>query len=389
MVNMSKKILFCASVDYHFKAFHLPYLKWFNDQQWEVHIAANGNMELPFVTRKFNIPIQRSPFHRENLKAYQLLKTLIHEQSYDLIHCHTPLGGLLARLASRKFRGHRLKVIYTAHGFHFCQGAPFRNWLFYYPIEKFLSHFTDCLITINHEDYDLAKNKKFKAMQIKRVHGVGIDLMRFKPVNELEQIQLRFNYGYDSNDFLLFYAAEFNKNKNHQMLIYTLALIIHEIPHVKLLFAGKGPLMDHCKQLSIDLGVDDKIDFLGFRDDIQHWLPMCDAAVSSSFREGLPVNIMEAMACGLPIVATYNRGHNELVDHTNGFIVEPNNVQAFANRLITLIESKDIQRQMGKASLQKIRNYSLTKVSHEMTEIYKQYGGVSDETQGQHRRTYI
>ncbi len=154
---MVNSILFCATVDYHFKAFHLPYMKWFKEQGWEVHVAASGEMELPYVDKKYTIPIQRSPLSMKNMEAYRELKEIIDGNQYKLIHCHTPMGGVLARLAAREARKKGTKVIYTAHGFHFCKGAPLKNWMLYYPIEKRLAHYTDCLITINEEDYTLAK----------------------------------------------------------------------------------------------------------------------------------------------------------------------------------------------------------------------------------------
>ena len=222
---MPNKILFCATMDAHFKSFHLPYMKWFTEQNWEVHIAANGNMDLPFVHKKYQIPIQRSPFHRDNMKAYLELKSIIADNHYDIIHCHTPLGGVLARLAARKARKYGTKVIYTAHGFHFCRGTPLLNWIVYYPIEKGLAHLTDCLITINEEDYTLARRNKFSAKRIERVHGVGVNTDHYRPVSLLQNYGLRQQYGYEPDDILLFYAAEFNRNKNQQLLIRALALI--------------------------------------------------------------------------------------------------------------------------------------------------------------------
>ncbi len=171
---MVNKVLFCATVDYHFKAFHLPYMKWFKEQGWEIHVAASGEIELPYVDVKYNIPIQRSPLHKQNLAAYKKLKEIIDHNHYKIIDCHTPMGGMLARLAARDARKTGTKVIYTAHGFHFCKGAPLMNWILYYPIEKMMAHYTDCLITINNEDYAIGL-KRFKAKQIEHVHGVGIN----------------------------------------------------------------------------------------------------------------------------------------------------------------------------------------------------------------------
>lgn len=245
---VSKKVLFCATVDYHFKAFHLPYLKWFSEQGWEVHVAANGNIHLPYVTRKYNIPIQRSPLSIQNIHAYKKLKSIIDQNKYHIIHCHTPMGGVIARLAAQKARQQGTKVVYTAHGFHFCKGAPFINWLLYYPIERSLATNTDCLITINQEDYDLAVKHRFPVKDIKLVHGVGIDVQRFTPVTEIEKRELKLQCGYKSQDFLMFYAAEFNKNKNQSFLIRVLAQLKNETPHAKLLLAGEGPLIEECKK---------------------------------------------------------------------------------------------------------------------------------------------
>ncbi|MGG1629503.1 glycosyltransferase family 4 protein [Rossellomorea sp. NRS-1567] len=371
---MSNSILFCATVDYHFKAFHLPYMKWFKEQGWEVHVAASGEMELPYVDKKFTIPIQRSPLSLTNIKAYQELKDIIDGHQYRLIHCHTPMGGVLARLASRGTRENGTKVIYTAHGFHFCKGAPIQNWLIYYPIEKMLSRYTDCLITINEEDYTLAKHR-FNIPTIEHVHGVGVNTETFQPVSEKDKAERKKSFGYQPDDFLLFYAAEFNENKNQQMLIKSLAFIKEEVPNAKLLLAGEGTLQHPCKELAKRLEVEHMVHFLGFRKDISEILPMCDVAVASSLREGLPVNMMEAMACGLPIVASVNRGHRELVkDHQNGWIVSPTDIEGFSHKLKLLAASEDIRRQMGMTGRDMIEStFSVQRIVNDKSRIYQFY----------------
>jgi glycosyltransferase EpsD len=286
---MSKKILFCATVDYHFKAFHLPTMKWFKEQGWDVHVAAAGNISLPFTDQKYNIPIQRAPFHRGNIQAYKQLKSIMDKNQYSIIHCHTPLGGVLGRLASKTVRKSGTKIIYTAHGFHFCKGASFLNWLLYYPIEKQLARFTDCLITINSEDYSTAIDHRFSASRTELVNGVGVDTNRFQPISEKQRKALRLKLGFKQDDFLLFYAAEFNKNKNQQLLIHAIANLKDELPKARLLLAGEGPLLEKCKELAEKLGVSEQVEFLGFRNDIDQILPACDVAVGSSHREGLPV----------------------------------------------------------------------------------------------------
>lgn len=372
---MPNKVLFCATVDYHFKAFHLPILKWFKEKGWEVHVTASGEIELPYVDKKFNIPIQRSPFQVKNIGAFQELKAIINENDYKIIHCHTPMGGVLTRLAAKESRKNGTKVFYTAHGFHFCKGAPIMNWLLYYPIEKVLARYTDCLITINDEDYQLAISHRFRAGEIEHVHGVGVDTERFKPMNTVEKRKHREKQGYKDNDFLLIYAAEFNKNKNQQYLIKVLSEVKGSISNAKLLLAGEGVLQDVCKKLAIELGVDHMVEFLGYRNDIVNLLPMCDVAVASSLREGLPVNIMEAMACGLPVVATENRGHNELiVNQYNGWTVSPESINDMANKIILLANEQYLITTLGDNGRKRIeKTYSVNTIIIEKSHLYEKY----------------
>ncbi|ASK63728.1 glycosyltransferase family 1 protein [Virgibacillus phasianinus] len=371
---MAKKILYCATVDYHFKAFHLPYMKGFKEQGWEVHVAAAGEMDLPFTDYKYEIPFQRSPYSLSNVAAYKELKDIMVRNNYDIIHCHTPIGGLIARLAARKPRKRGTKVIYTAHGFHFCKGAPLINWLLYYPIEKWMSHYTDCLITINQEDYQLASTR-LKARHIEHVHGVGIDTNRFMPIAENKKVELKKSFGYKADDFLLFYAAEFNKNKNQEFLLRLLAAIKDSVPNAKLLFAGEGALLEGCREQAKSLGISHMVNFLGFRNDIQTIVPMCDIAVASSYREGLPVNIMEAMACGLPVVAVDNRGHRELVhNNENGWLVADNDLQFFSEKVIVLATTKALRESFGQnGRSMMLSTYSVHKVLQEINFIYAAY----------------
>ncbi|MBW8348395.1 glycosyltransferase family 4 protein [Bacillus sp. IITD106] len=376
-----KKVLFCATIDEHFTSFHIPYLKWFKEQGWEVHVAAFGTLEIPYVDKKYNIAIQRSPFKIKNIEAYKDLKKIINQNEYNLIHCHTPMGGVLTRLAAIKARKSGTKVIYTAHGFHFCKGAPLINWLVYYPIEKILAYFTDCLLTINEEDFALATNH-FKAKSIEHIHGVGVDTERFAPVMEFHKLVLRAKYHYENDAFLMFYAAEFNKNKNQQLLIEAIPLINKHLPKMKFIFAGEGPLLEHCKQLSKKMGVEHLADFLGQREDIDLLIKMSDIAVASSMREGLPVNVMEAMACGLPIIAVDNRGHRELISHNeNGWLVE-NDKTIIANRVIQLAQNKALRMHFGSQSRKIIlAKYSLNKVLEEKKIMYKKVMDEMEEVQ--------
>lgn len=289
-------------------------------------------------------------------------------------------GGVITRLAAREARKSGTKVLYTAHGFHFCKGGPVRNWMLYYPIERYLARFTDCLITINQEDYNIAKNHRFKAGDIEHIHGVGVNTDFYKPVEEIDKFGLRKEHGYYPDDFLMFYAAEFNKNKNQKLLIESLALIKDEVPNAKLLLAGVGPLQQECQELSLRLGVAEMVDFLGYRNDIDNLLKMSDIAVASSLREGLPVNIMEAMACGLPVIANDNRGHKELIENDKSGWLIRNNSEDFSKQIKTLANNRELKTKFGIEGRNMIlARFCIQKVLEEKSRIYRNHMGEMEE----------
>lgn len=365
-----KKVLFVATIDEHILAFHTPYLKWFKEQGVEVHVASNGNFNIPYADIKYNIPFSRLPFKLDNLKSYNKLKKIINSNSYNLIHCHTPVGGVLTRIAAIRSRKRKTKVLYTAHGFHFFKGAPLKNWLLYYPIEKWLSKHTDILITINEEDYKLAKNN-FKTKSIKLVNGVGIDLNKFISQTIERKQELRKKYGYKPDDFILIFAGELNYGKHQDLLINGVNLLKNKMPNIKLLLAGMGPLYEQYKKQINDLNINDYIKLLGFRKDINNLMMLSDIAVSSSRREGLPVNVMEGMATGLPLIVTDCRGNSDLVnDGENGFIIGINNTTQFKNKVNELFQSESLRNKFGKRSLELIKYYSLENILNDMKEIY-------------------
>ena len=366
----NQKILLIATVDYHFEAFHLPIMQWFKEQGFVVHVGANGDLDIPYCDQRFQVPFERLPFGVENRRAYQELKEIIDAGDYALIHCHTPVGGLLGRLAVRAARKRGTKVFYTAHGFHFCKGAPLLNWLLYYPVERFLSRYTDCLITITEEDFALAKKHRFPAARIEHVPGVGVDVEKFAPQLEEDKKAERLRLGYKKDELLLVYAAEFNKNKNQAMLIRALAET--KEPRFRLLLAGEGPLLESCRRLAEQLDVIDQVKFLGYRNDLADLIPLCDIAVASSLREGLPVNVMEAMACGLPVIATANRGHGELVvEGKTGFIASNRDFKQMAMRMRELATHQDERKSMGAIGRKRVVDiYSADRVAQKLYGLY-------------------
>lgn len=307
-----KKVLFTATIDGHIRVFHQPYLKWFRENNFEVHVAAKGTETFPDADFKHQIDFQRSPLSKQNWNAYKQLKSIIEKEQFDIIHCHTPTAGVLTRLAARKARKKGTKVIYTAHGFHFYKGAGLKNWLVFFTIEWFLSFFTDILITINKEDFQTAQ-KYFGKKIVKHVHGVGVDLNKYNPPSDEENKRLRAEVGISESDFVLVYPAEFSHRKNQPMLIDAIEKVKKEIPNIKLLLAGRGDF-EPLEKLVIDNSLVDNVINLGFRYDIDKFIRCSDVGVSTSRQEGLPINVLEAMSSGKAMVVTDVRGNNDLAN---------------------------------------------------------------------------
>lgn len=365
-----KKVLFVATITKHINTFHIPYLKWFKEQGYEVHVASRGEEKIEFCDKHYNLPFERFPLKRNNLKTYKELKKIINHNQYEIIHCHTPVGGVLTRLAAKKARKKGTKVIYTAHGFHFYKGAPLLNWIIYYPIEKICAKWTDCLITITEEDHTLAK-KKIKAKRIEHINGVGMNTERFqKELLDDEKNNKRRELGIDKNDIVFSYVAELNKNKNQILLIEAIQELKKEIPNIKLLLIGTGPLAEEYQKIIKKQRLEDNIKLLGKRDDINELLSITDIYLASSIREGLPVNVMEAMYKKLPIIATDNRGHRELVENNvNGYIVK-NNSKELIKRIVKIIGNKELKNRFSQEAKKKSIKYIIEAIIIKLQDIY-------------------
>lgn len=335
-----KKTLFVATVDVHIKSFHLPYLKLLHDNGYEVHVATNGIEQFPNCDVKQQICIKRNPFSLKNIKAIKELKKIVNENKYDLIHCHTPMGGVVARLAARHARKHyNTRIIYTAHGFHFYKGAPLINWILFYPVEWFLAKYTDTLITINQEDYNLAK-KRFsnRCKDIQYVPGVGIDTKKFdKKMSEDDKIEFKKSLGLKKDDFVLTCVARLDKNKNQRFLIGCMKELVKENSNIKLLLVGSDELDGKYQKLTKKMNLESNVYFLGRREDVPKILSITNVVVSASLREGLPVNVIEAFASGKPVVALSCRGMIDLIsDDSLGYIIEDNRLSSFINSIIEI-----------------------------------------------------
>lgn len=372
-----KKVLFVATVvKTHIMEFHIPYLKMFKEMGWETAVAAKNDYEnhadcvIPYCDSYYNIPFERNPLKTGNVKAYKSLKNVINEGKYDIIHCHTPVGAMLTRIAAKQARKKGTKVFYTAHGFHFYKGAPIMNWLLYYPVEKWLSRYTDVLITINKEDYERAKT--FKAGRVYYVPGVGIDLKKFN-AGHVDKEKKRKGIGMRRDDFVLLSVGELIPRKNHEVVIRAMAVLKQKgkLDHLEYVICGRGTYETELKNLSEELKVIDHVHFLGYRNDISEICNCCDLFVFMSLQEGLPVALMEAMACGIPVVCSNIRGNTDLIENGITGVISNNTPEDVANAIDMMNENKEFCNRVAGAARRKIKSFDLSSVKVEMTKIYE------------------
>ena len=369
------KILYTATMLSHICQFHLPHLQMLQEHGHTVHVAAHNNLDeknglqLRYADRYIEIPFERSPRSPRNVKAYRELKKLLDAEHYDVIVCNTPVGGVVTRLAARRTRRMGTRVIYIAHGFHFFKGAPRKNWLLFFPLEKvFAKRFTDVLVTINREDYDLARI--MFSTDVRHIHGVGVRAERYHPLPAEEQAVLREREGLNREDFVILCTGELLPNKNQSLLLQAAAGLKTTVPRLTILLAGNGPERETLEKQTAELGLENTVRFLGYRTDLENVAPAADVIVSCSRREGMPLNVIEGMLCAKPVVASHNRGHDELVlEGETGLLFNPDNPWSLAAALQTLYDNPTLRESYGRAGLERAREYTAEAVAGEVAAI--------------------
>lgn len=377
-----KKALMVSHVAYAIDMFNIPNIKLLISMGYEVQVACNfddrsslNDEKVSMLKEKLtalgvryhNIPFERQPLKGENIKAYSQLKSLIDSEKFDLIHCHTPVGGIITRLAAAASRRkNKTKVIYTAHGFHFYKGAPFVNWLVYFTAEKICSFFTDTIITINKEDYNNAKNK-LNAKRVCYVPGVGVDTAFFHSQTGKRR-ELISEIAADEDSIILLSVGELSDRKNHGVSIKALSQL--ENDRVHLVIAGTGEKREEFISLAESLGVGGRVHLLGFRTDIPELLKSADIFLFPSLQEGLPVALMEAMSCSLPVICSSIRGNTDLIDESCGILCSAVDVHGFSDAVQKLISDEALRLSMSQKAFERSKNYDIKIIEKYMKDIY-------------------
>lgn len=391
------KVLFVASVvKKHINQFHIPYLKWFQDHGFEVHVCASNDFEpgevceIPYCDKYYEVPFCRSPFKLQNFQAYRTLKKIIETEQYDLIHCNTPVAAAITRVAGRKVRKRGTKIIYTAHGFHFFQGAP-RSAKLYYIIEKLLAPMTDAIVTINQEDYAAARSFcKHCRCDSYLLHGTGVDTVKIQKT-KVDVAALRKKIGIPTDAFVVMTTVEINRNKNLDTALRAFAKVCTEDMYY--LICGSGDMKTACQQLTKDLQIEQHVIFAGYRYDVFELLYAADLFLFPSHREGLGIAALEAMSAGLPLVASNIRGVTEYaVDQKNSLLFAPDDVDGFASAIQRLHEDEPLRKQLGDAAYHSVEKFDVRNSVFVMEQIYRTYldipGSPMADPSGAKRDTY-
>lgn len=378
-----KRVLIVASVASMIDQFNMENIKLLLSLGYKVEVAANfenpGNMSiqkkelLTAKLKQMRVKIHQIDFSRNmkqvknHLIAYKQLKKVVADNKIDIIHCHSPIGGAISRLVGKT---NNVKVIYTAHGFHFYKGAPLINWMLYFPIEYYLSKYTDQLIVINQEDYVRAR-KLFPIKNVHLVHGVGVDIQKIENI-EIDRQQKKLELKILNEQIVLLSIGELNDNKNHELVIDCLKDFNNV--NFKYLICGDGVLKEKLQAKIKQYDLEDKIELLGYRTDILELLKICDFFIFPSKREGLPVSIMETMACRVPVIGSKIRGNSDLIqDNINGFLFSLDDRKEFI-QIITKFLLKEYDEDdlnfIKENAFKSVQNYSLKNVLDELKKVY-------------------
>ncbi|RJW37272.1 glycosyltransferase family 1 protein [Clostridiales bacterium TF09-2AC] len=375
---MKKKALLVTTVSGFVPQFEMNNVHILESMGYEIHYAANFHMPSYGVDNKrlegtriecHQIDFCRNPFNKKNIKAYIQLTNLMEQENFSLIHCHTPMGGALGRLAARKAAVQT--VIYTAHGFHFYKGAPLINWLIYYPAERMLARYTHQLICINQEDY--LRARKFSCRSVNYVSGVGIDIEHIKrsKLSKDYLTQKRRSLGIPDEKTILLSVGELIPRKNHATVIQALKLLDNR--KLCYVICGHGILEDELKALAKRLDVMEQVYFLGYRNDILELYQLADLFLLPSFQEGLSVALMEAMASGIPVIGSDIRGNRDLLGGSKEGLVKKNTPSEYAAKIHYLLNNGAAREALVRRGLEAIKKYDIQQVEEEMRDIYSKF----------------
>jgi glycosyltransferase involved in cell wall biosynthesis len=370
-------ILMITTVPATLSAFLLPFASHFRERGWRVDAMAQGVSScaecLQAFDRVWEVEWSRNPLDPKNLLvAPPAIQKVFLQENYDIVHVHTPVAAFVTRYALKGLRKQgKLKVIYTAHGFHFHpRGTPLKNAIFL-ALEKLAGSWTDYLVTINREDESAANHYQILPPErVRYMPGIGVDLDYYSP-NVVAEAQLRRVHeelGITQENPLFLSVAEFIPRKHHQDVINAFAKLAR--PEVHLAFAGDGPLVEEMQELTSNLGVKDRVHFLGNRRDIPALMRASVATILASEQEGLPRSVMESLCLEVPAIGTDIRGTRDLLEGGVGLLVKLGDIEGLAQAMAWVLDHPVAAREMAQRGRKSILAYELQNILKQYEALY-------------------
>ena len=338
------KVIEVTNVDFSLRHFLLPLMRAGAARGHEmIGVSADGPL-LDDVRaaglRVVPLPMARSLNPVAQWRAFRALLRLFRAEKPDLVHAHMPISGFLARLAARVAGVPR--VAYTCHGFLFNQPGPGWRRVLSFMMEWIAGRLTDTLLTVSAEEAADARR-----LRIGRATPVfnGRDPARFRP-DPAARARVRTALGVPDEQVAIVIVSRLVRHKGYPELLAALP----DVPGAELWVVGERLSSDHGADMEALLDAAPRVRRLGYRADVAAVLAAADIFVLPSHFEGLPMSVIEAMLCGLPVVATDIRGPREqVVPGETGLLVPPGTVAPLADALNAVIADPLLRARMGQA----------------------------------------
>ncbi|WP_232684035.1 glycosyltransferase [Leuconostoc mesenteroides] len=383
---MTKKVLMLAAKANMIQQFNHRNIKILQNLGYKVHVATNmedfGSMSAEENERfkqwmiDNDVIAHQIDFERRmgslkgNIRSVKQLIKLFKEIDFTFVHVHSPLGSVLGRLVAKQFK---VPAIYTAHGFHFFKGGPRSGWIFFYPLEWFFSFITDTLITINDEDYEVAK-KYMHAKNIVKINGIGVGVEQAWRVTDEEKLIARRNVRKELNipedAVMMSSVGELSDRKNHKVVLEALKMMKPEqLKNIYYIIAGTGSNGEILDDLAESFGFKDHFKLVGYRSDIQNINFSSDISIFPSLQEGLGVAGLEAAIDGVYLIGSDIRGIKDyILSDSIGVIFNPRNAKQLKKVLEKKIDANILNSKLNRSRL---CQFDIKSVDRAMQKIYK------------------
>jgi glycosyltransferase involved in cell wall biosynthesis len=291
------------------------------------------------------------------------LHRVVKQGRFDLVHTHMPYPALGARTIPRG----RTAIVHTEHN----------SWERYRHSVRWANRLTysrnAAVIAVSHAVAASIRPVR-GARKWPPVHVVhhGAELSDFCPSTPASRTRGRKRLGLHQESLVIGSVGNFTAKKDHQTLLEATARVARSGPDVQLVIVGTGPLEDALREATHSLGLTDRVVFTGSRDDVPELLPAFDVFALSSRIEGLPISLLEAMATGLPSVATSVGGVPEIVtDGDEGLLVPARDASALADALNSLLDDPEGMKAAGARAAQTARRFDIARAVRDIEEVYR------------------